>query len=162
MSNSSKSEAKVVELFHLQFGSNFYCSRIRYHPPVICVYQRRFEMTKKIVYVPELGLDEIIGVMQPLYGKYDKVRLVNNDLSNSFQFPAMKHDGYTELVTKEDESETIKVKIYFKGIQRSTLLNLRSLLVFGMTLAAMQCTKLLINGMHGGLLWLDKDTQFMQ
>jgi len=41
-------------------------------------------MRKTIVYIQEFRLNEIIGVRNPLYGKYDKVALVDNDISYSF------------------------------------------------------------------------------
>ena len=62
----------------------------------------------------------------------------------------MKHDVYIESVTKEDGNATINVKADFRGIQLFTLLNLGSFPVFGMTLAAMQCTNLLVSRKHGG------------
>lgn len=40
-------------------------------------------MRKTIVYTQEFRLNEIIGVRNLLYGKYDKVVLVDNDLSYS-------------------------------------------------------------------------------
>lgn len=162
MLNSSESEDKVVESLSLQYVSKFCRSKITYQPPIFCVYQRHFEMIKTIVSIPNLGLDERNSMRDLVYGKYDKVVLVDNNLSESFQFPAMKHELYIESVMREDGSVTIKVKTDFRGIQQSTLLNLRILLVFGTKMETMQCTKLLVSRMHGGLLWLDKAYQFMQ
>lgn len=59
---------------------------------------------------------------------------------------------------KVDGIKFIEVSDNFRGIQQSMLLNL-SLPVFVMMGEAMQCTKLLINQMHGGSLWLDKEYQ---
>lgn len=78
--------------------------------------------------------------------------LVDNDLLESFQFQAMKREFYIKTVMREYGSVTIKVKTDFRGIQRSTLLNLRSLSMFGMKMAVMQCINLLVSGMHGGFL----------
>lgn len=58
---------------------------------------------------------------------------------------------------KEDGTKSSRVKEDFKGIQRSTILHLRTLPVFGTQFAMMQCTKLLVRKMHGGALWLDKE-----
>jgi len=50
-----------------------------------------------------------------------------------------------------------RVKSIFKGLQCWTLINLRSLPVFGTQLDSMKCTKLLARRMHGRSLWLDKE-----
>lgn len=92
-----------------------------------------------------------------LYGKYDKVVLVENDLSHSFHFPALKREVYTKAMTKPDRSQSKKVREDIRGLQRSTLLNLRGLLVFNIVGAVMQCTKFLISRVHGRSLWLDKE-----
>ena len=52
---------------------------------------------------------------------------------------------------------TTRFKEDFRGLQRSTLINLRSLPVCGTQLDAMQCRKLLARRMHVGSLWLDKE-----
>jgi len=108
-------------------------------------------MIKIIVSTLELRLDKRIGVRELLYDKYDKAVLVENDLSDSFHFPDMKHDLYTESVTKEDVSAIIKLKTNFRGSHWFALLNLRRFPVFETTLVAMQCI-LLVRRMHGGSL----------
>lgn len=43
-------------------------------------------MMKTLIYIQEFILNEIIRVREPLYGKYDKVALVDNDHSYSSIF----------------------------------------------------------------------------
>lgn len=73
-------------------------------------------MMKTMIFVPEFEFDERIVKTEPIYGKYDKVVLVNNDLLDSFQFPALKHEVYTNPVMKDDGSIFIKVITDFRGI----------------------------------------------
>lgn len=114
-------------------------------------------MMKLIILVPEDGVDTRITITKPLYGKYDKATLVDNDLSDWFQFLALKREVYIETIIKEYGTKVTKDKVDFKGSQRSMLTNLRIFLVFGTTLATMQCMKLLISRMHGGSFWLDRE-----
>lgn len=53
-------------------------------------------MVKGILLVPQNPLDEQIEVVDNLYGKYDKVNLVDNDLTYCFQFPTLKREVYVE------------------------------------------------------------------
>jgi len=69
----------------------------------------------------------------------------------------MKREVYTKDFLKEEGTKSSRVREEFKGLQRSTILHLRSLLVFGTQFFAMQCTKLLVRKVHGGSLWLDKE-----
>lgn len=69
----------------------------------------------------------------------------------------MKIEVYMENFQKEDGTKTSRVREEFKWIQRSTLLYLRSLLVFDTQFSTMQCTKLLVSRMHRGSLCFDKD-----
>lgn len=101
-------------------------------------------------------MHERIAVFDNLYGKYDSTNLINNDFTNYFQFPAMKREFYAEDFQKEDGTK-ISIREEFKGLQRSMLLYLRKLPMFGTQFATMQCTKLLVSRMHGGSLWLDKE-----
>jgi len=96
-----------------------------------------------------------------LYGKYDKAILVDNNLTDCFQFPTLKREVYAEEIQKDDDTKTSRVKETFKGLQRSTLINLRSLPVFDTKFAAMQCTKLLARRMQGDHCGLIKSTPFM-
>lgn len=57
-------------------------------------------MKKEIIFVLEVGLDVRISVTKPLYWKYDKCMLIDNDLSDSFQLPTMEHELYIEPDTK--------------------------------------------------------------
>ena len=92
-----------------------------------------------------------------MVGKYDNVTLINTDFTDSFQFPALKRQGYIENHVKEGGNEVARVHLDFKGIQRSKILHLRSLPVFGMTGAAMQCTKFLINRIQNRSMWLGRE-----
>jgi len=67
-------------------------------------------MTKSIILVLEDQLEEQITVLENIYGKYDKETLVDNDLSNYFQFPSLKREVYTEEVPKGDGTMTTKIK----------------------------------------------------
>lgn len=96
-------------------------------------------------------------MVENLYGKYDKATLVDNNLFDCFQFPSLKREVYTEDVPKGDGTITTNVKKYFRGLQRSTLINLKSLLMFSTQFVVMQCKNLLASRMHGGLLWLEKE-----
>jgi len=73
-------------------------------------------MTKTVISIPEFEFDERIVKTEPIYGKYDKVVLVDNDLLDSFQFLALKREVYTKSVMKDDGSITIKVITDFRGI----------------------------------------------
>lgn len=95
--------------------------------------------------------------MENPYGKYDKSTLVDNDLTNYFQFPTLKREVYIEEIQKEDGIRTTRVIEEFGGLQRPMLINLRNLSIFRTQMDAMQCTKLLASRMHGGSLWLDKE-----
>lgn len=106
-------------------------------------------MTKTVIFVLEIELDEKIVKTTLVYGKYDKAMLVDNNLLNSFQFLTLKLQVYTEPIPKDYGSLSIKLKNDFGGIQWSTLLNLRSFPVFGMTRAVIHFTKLLVNRLHG-------------
>lgn len=53
-------------------------------------------MAKGIMSVPHDTLDERIEVVNNSYGKYDKENLVDNDLTDCFQFPALKREVYAE------------------------------------------------------------------
>lgn len=108
-------------------------------------------MAKGIISVPEDKLDERIALLENLYGKYHNSTLVDNDLTDYFQFPTLKREVYIEEIQKEDGTRTTRVKEDFRGLQRSTLINLRTLSVFSTQLAVMQCTKLLVSRMHGGI-----------
>lgn len=94
-------------------------------------------MEKGIISVPEDRLDEQNVLLENPYGKYDKSTLVDNDLMDCFQFLMLKREGYTDEVQKEDGTSTTRFKEDFRGLQRSTLINLRSLPLFGTQLAAM-------------------------
>ena len=54
------------------------------------VYQRRSKMTRVAPTVVEYELDERIHKMESLVGKYDSASLIDTDLTDSFQFLAMK------------------------------------------------------------------------
>lgn len=49
-------------------------------------------MAKGIVSIPQDSLDEQIELVNNLYGKYDKAILVDNDLTDCFQFPTLKRE----------------------------------------------------------------------
>lgn len=44
----------------------------------------------KIILVPEDKLDDRITIIESLCGKYDKVTVVDNNLSDYFKFPVFK------------------------------------------------------------------------
>ena len=75
--------------------------------------------------------------MESLIGKYDNDSLIDTDFTNSYQFLAMKRKVYIENYATEGGGEAAKMHPDFRGIQRSTILNLRSLPVFGMMGATM-------------------------
>ena len=101
------------------------------------VYQRREKMTKVVPTVIEQELDERIQKMESLVEKYDSASLIDTDLKDSFQFPVMKKQVYMENYATEAEQEAKRVLPDFRGVQQSTILNLRNLLVFGTTGAVM-------------------------
>lgn len=70
-----------------------------------------------MISILEFEFDEIIVNTKLIYRKYDKELLVDNDLSYSFQFLTLKSEVYTELVTKDYGSISIKVKTDLRGIQ---------------------------------------------
>lgn len=145
MLNFMEFEVQVIESSKSQSDSQCCHPGIRYQTPMVLVYQLHCKMTKPIISVPKDGLNDRISVKEHLYGKYDKAILVHNDLSDFFQFPALKREVYAETITKEDGTKTTKAKVTFRGIQCSTLINLTIVPMFGMTLDTMQCTKLLIS-----------------
>lgn len=51
-------------------------------------------MTSIVIFVPEVEPDSRIMKKEHLYGKYDKVVLVDNDLSNSFYLLLLKQEVY--------------------------------------------------------------------
>lgn len=108
-------------------------------------------------HISSTNLNARIEVMDNLYGKYDQSNLIDNDFTDGFQFLAMKREVYVEEFQLEDGTKAYRIRGDFKGLQNSTLFSLRNLPVFGTQLAAMQCTNLLANRMHGGSLWLDKE-----
>lgn len=73
-------------------------------------------MTKSIISVPDDRLNKRIIVLENLYGKYDNATLVDNDLSDCFQFPSLKREVYMEDVPKGDGTMTTKVKEDFRGL----------------------------------------------
>jgi len=73
-------------------------------------------MENGIISVLEDKLDEQIELVDNLYRKYDKSILINNDLTNCFQFPTMKREFYTEDIQKDDESKTSRVREEFRGL----------------------------------------------
>ena len=60
------------------------------------VYQRRFKMTRVVPEVVEHELNERIHKMESLVGKYDSALFIDTDLTDSFQFPAMKKQVYMD------------------------------------------------------------------
>lgn len=127
----------MLQLLSVQYVPSFLCSKLRFMPLVFWFYQHRSKMMNIMIYVPKFKFDERILKIEPIYRKYDKAVLVDNDLLDSFQFPALKREVYIELVMKDDGSISIKFKTNFRGIQWSTLLNLRSMPFFRTTRAAM-------------------------
>jgi len=55
-------------------------------------------------------------MLENLYGNHDKETLVDNDLSDFFQFPSLKQEVYTKEVLKGDKTMTTKVKEDFRGL----------------------------------------------
>ena len=102
-------------------------------------------------------MDEIITVTEMLYGKYDIFTLVDNDLSDCFEFLALKWEVYIETIMNEYGAKVTRHKVGFRGIKKSTLLHLRSFHVFDTTFTTLHCIKLLTSRMHEGSLWLDKE-----
>lgn len=111
-------------------------------------------MTKVALAVVDPELNERIQKMESLVGKYDNVPLIDTDFIDSYQFPAMKRQFYIENYTTKGGEEEARLNLEFEGIQRSTILNLRNLLVFGTIGAVMQCTKFLLSRLQNGSLWL--------
>lgn len=78
-------KTKVVELPSLEFVSNNPYSQPKFKPPVLFVYHHcSIEMMKTIVFVPEVESNSIITKKEHIYGKYDKVVFVDNDISDPF------------------------------------------------------------------------------
>jgi len=69
----------------------------------------------------------------------------------------MKREVYAKKFQREDGTKASRIKEDFKRIQRSMLFHLQNFPVFATQFSTMQCTKLLANRMHGGLLWLDRE-----
>ena len=113
-------------------------------------------MTKVSPVVVEQELDSRIQKMESLVRKYDSTALIDADLIDSFEFPVLKRQVYMESYTTEARRATTKVLPEFRGIQQSSIMNLRNLPVFGMTGAAMQCTKLFLSRIQNNSLWLGK------
>ena len=104
----------------------------------VLVYSRREKMTNISTSVIEPDLYGIIKRVESLIGKYDKALLIDTNFIDSYYFPPMKKQVYIENYVKEVGGEAAKVHPDFRGIQRSTILHLRSLPVFGMMGASMQ------------------------
>ena len=83
-------------------------------------------MTKVALVVVEPELDERIQRMESLVGKYDNASLIDTDFTYSYQFLAMKRQVYIENYAAEGGEEAARLNIEFRGIERSTILNLRS------------------------------------
>lgn len=60
------------------------------------MFIKEVEKWRKEFSIPQNKLDEIIELLVNLYGKYDKLILVNNDLTNGFQFPMLNREVYTK------------------------------------------------------------------
>ena len=58
-------------------------------------------MTRANTAVVEPQLDSQIHKMESLVGKYDSAALIDADLMDSFEFPALKHQVYMECYTTE-------------------------------------------------------------
>lgn len=74
-------------------------------------------MENGIFSVPEDRLNEGNVLLENPYGKYDKSTLVDNDLTDCFQFLMLKREGYIDEVQKEDGMSTTRVKEDFRGLQ---------------------------------------------
>ena len=83
--------------------------------------------------------------MESLIKKYDSATLIDADLTDSFEFPALKRQVYIENYTIEVGWIAARVLPEFRGIQQSTIMNLRNLPMFGITGTAVLCTKFLLS-----------------
>lgn len=135
----SEPRTEVVEFPSMESVSNFHCLKPKLKPPMFSIYQHHsIKMKKTVISISKVEFEERIMKRETLYDKYDKALHVDNELLDSFQFTTLKREVYTELVVKADGSQSIKVAEDFSGIQRSMLLNFRSLPMLRTTRAAMQ------------------------
>ena len=114
-------------------------------------------MTRVSPAVMEQEIESRIQKMESLVGKYDSATLIDTNLTDSFEFPALKRQVYIENYATAAGQPTTRVLPEFRGIQQSTILNLRNLPVFGITGVAMQCTKFLLSRVQNDSLWLGKE-----
>lgn len=109
------------------------------------VYPCHAKMTRANPAIVEQQLHSRIHKMESLIGKYDSAALIDADLTDSFEFPVLKHQVYMESYTTEAKQATTRIFPEFRGIQQSSILHLRNLPVFGTIGVAMQCTKFLLS-----------------
>lgn len=102
-------------------------------------------MTRVSLAVVEQVLDSRIQKMESLIRKYDSVTLIDVDVMDSFEFPTLKREVYIENYTTKAGRAAARVLPEFRGIQQSSIMNLRNLPVFGITSTAMQCSKFLLS-----------------
>lgn len=114
-------------------------------------------MTRVSTMVVEQEIDRKIQNMESLVDKYDSATLIDTDLTDSFEFPALKRQVYIENYATEAGQAAARFMPEFRGIQQSTILNLRNLPVFRITGATMQCKKILLSRIQNGSLWMGKE-----
>ena len=64
---------------------------------------------------------------------------------------------YIENYATEAGRAAARVLPEFRGIQQSTIMNLRNLIVFRITCIAMKCTKFMLSRIQNDSLWLGKE-----
>ena len=114
-------------------------------------------MPKVVPAVIEPELDSRIHKTESLVGKYDSAALIDANLSNAAEFPSLQRQAYMEHYCTTAGNPASHLLPEFRGLQTSSLINLRNLPVFGTTGPVLQCTRFLINRIQNGSLWLTRE-----
>ena len=119
---------------------------------IVQVYQRRAKMPRALLSVPEPALDRRIHRVESLVGKYDNAPCMDANLSDPAEFPNLHWQIFMEHHYTPGSSSNSRMREEFRGLQQSTLMNLRSLPVFGTTGPVLQCTRSLLSRVQNGSL----------
>ena len=79
------------------------------------------------------------------------------NLSDPAEFPHLHWQVFMEHHYMPGSSSNSRMRDEFRGLQQSTLMNLRSLPVFGTTGPVLQCTRFLLSRVQNGSLWLNEE-----
>ena len=121
------------------------------------VYQRRAKIPKAVPAVVEPEIDTRIHKTKSLVGKYDNAALIDANLSNAAEFPSLQRQTYMENYCTTAENPASRLLPEYRGLQTSSLMNLRNLPVFGTIGPVLQCTRFLLSRIQNGSLWLAQE-----